>query len=349
MTAARNEAGGNRRVNTVRRSVFVGPIVLASACLTGSTAQSSGPAEGYPVAVPLGLDIAAPVPGDNPLTKPRVELGRVLFFDPVLSADSSLSCASCHQPSRYFADDRERAVGIDGREGTRNVPSVLNVAYGRSFFWDGRAVSLEEQILAPLGGDNELGLDLSEIGYRLRGRGGYTEAFRKAFGSDAITSDRVARAIASYLRTLRSGDAPVDRYLYGDATALSADARRGFRLFVGRANCGVCHTIPLFTDHQFHNTGISRGSADTGRFSVTGDESERGAFKTPSLRNVAETAPYMHDGSIATLEEVIEHYDRGGTANPHLDDEITALKLSPAEKRELIAFLESLTGRSPAR
>jgi cytochrome c peroxidase len=335
------------RLTRVRRWSLAAPVLLAGACLTGS--QSTGPGEMYRVHVPLGLDIAAPVPPENPMTKPRVELGRALFFDPVLSADTSMSCASCHQPARYFTDGKERSVGIGGREGTRNVPSILNVAYGRSFFWDGRARSLEEQILGPITGRRELGLQTEQLAPRLRSRGSYANAFRHAFGDDSITSERVARAIASYLRTLRSGDAPIDRYLYGDTSSLSPDARRGFRLFVGRANCGVCHTIPLFTDHQFHNTGVSWGSADTGRFAATGVDADRGRFKTPSLRNVAETAPYMHDGSLTTLEEVIEHYDRGGRSNPRLDEEIAPLSLSAAEKAQIIAFLESLTGTSPPR
>lgn len=347
MTATRPDRGRAARMRLGRRWLFTGPVLLAGACLTGS--QGTGLAESYRVNVPLGLDIAAPIPPANPMTKSRVDLGRALFFDPVLSADTSMSCASCHQPAHYFTDGRERSVGVRGREGTRNVPSILNVAYGRSFFWDGRAGSLEEQVPGPIGGRNELALDTHQLEPRLQPRGSYAAAFRDAFGDDAITSDRVASAIASYLRTLRSGDAPIDRYLYGDTSALSPDARRGFRLFVGRANCGVCHTIPLFTDHQFHNTGISWGSADRGRFGVTGDEADRGRFKTPSLRNVAETAPYMHDGSLATLEDVIEHYDRGGTSNPELDEEISALNLSTAEKRQLIAFLESLTGTLPVR
>ena len=326
---------------SVKRLPSMAPVLLLGACLVGSPGH--GPRDPFTVRVPLGLDLAAPVPEANPLTTAGVELGRDLFFDPVLSRDGSMSCASCHQPGRHFADGRAKAVGIDGREGERNVPSVLNVAYGRSFFWDGRARSLEDQVLEPIEGDNELGTDLDALVARLAATARYPRAFDEAFGGDIITPDRVAHAIASYLRTLRSGNAPIDRFLYGDTAALTPDARRGFRLFTGRANCGVCHTIPLFTDHGFHNTGVSWGSVDTGRLAVTGDEADRGLFKTPSLRNVGETAPFMHDGSIATLEEVIEHYDRGGTPNRNLDEEIRPLGLTPAEKRQMIAFLEALT------
>lgn len=315
------------------------------ACTTAWLAAPKGLIEGYRVEVPLGLDLVAPVPETNALTAGKVALGEKLFFDPVLSADETMSCASCHQPDRYFTDGRRVALGIEGRVGTRNVPSILNAAYGRSFLWDGRADSLEEQVLRPIVGPKELGLGLDELARRLSERDSYRSGFRDAFGSEEITDDRLARALASYVRTLRSGDAAVDRFLHGEEEALSIAARRGFRLFVGRANCGICHLAPLFTDHRFHNTGVSWGSPDLGRFGVTGQEEDKGAFKTPSLRNVTMTAPYMHDGSVATLEAVIDHYDGGGTPNPHLDEEIVPLGLSESEKRQLVAFLEALTDR----
>lgn len=336
-----------RVIVRARLSILVLATLALVACATGWIGRGRTSAEAYTVPVPLGLDLVAPVPEDNALTAAKVTLGRRLFFDPELSADRTLSCASCHQPTRYFTDGRPRPAGIDGAEGRRNVPSVLNAAYGRSFFWDGRAPSLEEQVLEPIQGKDELGLGLEKLVHRLREREDYRTAFRDAFGPQDISPDLVSRALASYLRTLRSGRAPVDRFLHGDTAALSQDARSGFRLFVGRANCHVCHLAPLFTDHRFHNTGVSWGSGDIGRAGVTGQEEDRGAFKTPSLRNVAETAPYMHDGSLATLEEVIEHYADGGTPNPALDEEIRPLDLGPTERRHLIAFLRALTGGSP--
>lgn len=337
----------SRKPSGLRSRLLAGGMLLAGACLAGSPGHRAR--EAYVVTVPLGLDIAAPVPAENPLSAARVELGRALFFDPLLSVDRTLSCGSCHQPGRYFTNGLERAVGVGGREGRRNVPSVLNAAYGRSFFWDGRAATLEEQVLQPIRSERELGLDIDTLVRRLSTADRYRAGFQQAFDDAAITPERVARALASYLRTLRSGDAPIDRFLFGDSSALTRDARRGFRLFVGRGNCGVCHTIPLFTDHAFHNTGVSWGSADQGRFAVTSDEADRGAFKTPSLRNVAETAPYMHDGSIASLEDVIDHYERGGVTNPWLDEEIQPLELTALEKRQLIAFLEALTAGSRER
>lgn len=322
---------------------ILGVGALPLACLV-SNPGGPGQTSSLVVPVPLGLDLSAPVPEDNPLSRAKIDLGRALFFDPVLSADRSLSCSSCHQPEHYFANDRQVSQGIAGRQGRRNVPSILNVAYGRAFFWDGRAPTLEAQVLGPIQGHDELGMKLPELMRRLRGEQKYRTAFRRAFGEGEITSQRLARALASYLRTLRSGDAPIDQFLHGDTAALSPDARKGFRLFTGRANCGACHLIPLFTDHRFHNTGVSWGSPDLGRGAVTGVGSDRGAFKTPSLRNVAMTAPYMHDGSLATLEDVVDRYDRGGTPNPYLDEEIHPLRLTAGEKRQLIAFLRALTG-----
>lgn len=324
--------------------ITFGSGVAIAACAMGAAGSDQALQGAYRVSVPLGLDLVAPVPEDNALTADKVALGRKLFFDPELSADRIRSCASCHQPRRYFTDGRARPVGVSGRRGARNVPSILNAAYGRSFLWDGRAESLEAQVLRPILGKDELGLRLDELTRRLEARKDYREDFRDAFGDPGISPSRIARSLASYIRTLRSGDAPIDRFLHGDSAALSPDARHGFRLFVGRANCGVCHLAPLFTDHRFHNTGVSWGSGDEGRYAVTGQAQDRGAFKTPSLRNVAMTAPYMHDGSLATLEEVIAHYDDGGTPNPGLDDEIRPLGLSATEKRRLIAFLEALTG-----
>ncbi len=295
---------------------------------------------------PLGLDEFFPVPEENPLTQEKIELGERLFFDPLLSADRSISCASCHLPERAFSDSVALSRGAHGRTGTRNAPSLLNRAYARSLFWDGRVETLEEQVLHPVHDPLEMDLPLEEMLSRLRRHPRYPAAYRRAF-REGVTAENTAHALASYLRTLRSGDSPVDRYRAGDQTALSAEAQRGFTLFLGKANCTACHVGPNFTDETFHNTGIAQGSGDVGRFAITGVESDRGAFKTPSLREVERTAPYMHDGSLATLEEVIEFYDRGGTPNPHLDPEIRPLRLTEEEKRSLQAFLRALSTERP--
>lgn len=321
------------------------------ACLTGQEGDGSLPDPSGPP--PLGLDVHVPVPESNPLTPEKVALGRRLFFDPGLSADRSLSCASCHRPELAFADSVPVSPGLDGRMGSRNTPSILNVGYAGAFFWDGRVTSLEDQVVLPIQDPDEMGMELDEAVVRLEADPTYREAFRAAFGAGP-SSERLARALASYIRMLRSGDSDVDRYRAGSLEALSETAGEGFRLFVGKARCATCHVGPTFSDDRFHNTGVAwkangEGAegqfSDPGRFSVTGDSVDLGAFKTPTLRNVVLTAPYMHDGSIETLEQVVEFYDAGGRANPHLDSEIRPLGLTEEERASLVAFLRALTGR----
>jgi len=281
--------------------------------------------------VPLGLDIYMPVPEDNPLTREKVALGRRLFFDRRLSLDRTLSCASCHHPKRAFTDGRAVAVGVLGRKGTRSAPTLVNRGYGASHFWDGRAPTLEKQVLEPILSAKELNMTFEEVAARV-----------------GMGPEDVSRALASYVRSIRSGDSSFDRYLHGDRNALSEQQRRGLNLFRGKANCSACHVGPNFTDEGFHNTGVAwrdRVLLDAGRFTVTAKPVDRGAFKTPTLREVARTAPYMHDGSLATLEQVIDHYDRGGNPNPALDPDLRPLRLNPEEKQALIAFLRSLSGK----
>jgi cytochrome c peroxidase len=298
--------------------------------------------------IPLGLSALVPVPTDNPLTAAKAALGRRLFFDKRLSRDGRLACASCHQPRHAFADQRPIALGIGGRAGRRNVPSLLNRAYARVLFWDGRMAALEEQALAPLTSPAELGSTIAEIVHRLTADASYVASFQRAFGDASITGPRLAQSLASFERTLLSGDSPVDRYETGRVKdALSPAAARGVGLFRGKARCHICHDGALFSDGRFHNTGVSweRLPSDRGRFEVTGAEADRGAFRTPSLRDVAGTAPYMHDGSVRTLPDVVAFYDRGGNRNPNLDGVIQPLRLTAAERRDLVAFLEALTGR----
>ena len=268
--------------------------------------------------IPLGLDLYLPVPEDNPLTKEKVELGRKLFFDPLLSRDQTLSCAGCHDPERGFTDGRAISKGVFGRKGTRSVPTLVNRGYGRAFFWDGRISSLEEQVLQPIQDAKEMDMTLQEILTRLKKEEDYRQGFREAFRTE-VNSEGVAKALASYVRTLLSGHSRFDRYFNGEREALSEDARQGLEIFRGKGNCRACHVGPNFTDERFHNTGVAWPEGellDPGRFAVTGKEADRGAFKTPTLREVALTAPYMHDGSIATLENVIEFYTRGGNPQP---------------------------------
>jgi cytochrome c peroxidase len=264
-----------------------------------------------------------PVPESNQLTREKVELGRRLFFDKRLSRDGTLACASCHDPKLAFSDGREVARGINDAQGTRNAPALINRGYGSSFFWDGRAKSLEQQALDPILNPRELGLTEAELQQRTQ-----------------LTTSQVTDALASFVRTIRSGDSRFDRYTAGQSNALNALEKAGLAVFRGRGNCSTCHPGPNFTDDQLHNTGVAwrdGALADRG--------GGQGRFKTPTLREVSRTAPYMHDGSLATLEDVIEFYSEGGRPNPNLDAEIRPRNFTAAEKRALLAFLQSLTGR----
>ena len=324
----------------------IGLTVLSGVLVAAAVAQ--GPPETAPwrPEIPRGLDLYMPIPEDNPLIPEKVALGRRLFFDPILSRDYTLACASCHDPRGAFTDGRALAVGVFGRRGNRSAPSLVNRGYGRAFFWDGRTSSLEEQVVKPIQDEKELDMKLEEVVARLKAHHEYPTLFQVAFGQE-VNPDDLARGLASYVRTILAGDAPIDRYLDGEQVALSEPAREGLRLFRGKANCTACHLGPTFTDEQFHNTGIAWRDGkllDPGRFALTGKEADRGAFKTPTLREVARTAPYMHDGSLATLEEVVEFYNRGGNTNPHLDPELRPLQLTPEEKQALAAFLRSLSG-----
>ena len=311
---------------------------------SSAAAQTASPVHGREV--PVGLDLYMPVPELNPLTTAKVALGRKLFFDSLLSRDRTRACASCHDPGQAFTDGRAVALGVDGREGTRSAPTLVNRGYGRSFFWDGRTSSLEEQVLQPIQHPKEMDITVGEVVVRLERDRAYSHLFQAAFGQDVNDGD-LAKALASYVRTIVSGNTPIDRYLNGDRQALTERQRQGLRLFRGKGSCIVCHVGPLFTDENFHNTGVAWRDGrllDEGRFAVTGRETDHGVFKTPTLREVARTAPHMHDGSITTLEEVIEFYDRGGNNNPYLDPVLRPLNLTAAEKGALLAFLHALIG-----
>jgi cytochrome c peroxidase len=302
--------------------------------------------------LPLGLDVFLPVPLDNPLTSTGIDLGRKIFFDKRLSQDGTVSCASCHDPARAFTDGRPRAVGLGGQPGRRNAPTLLNVAYSPSLFWDGRMTTLEEQAWSPLTNANEMGGRLTAIIEEISSDPSYRILFRKAFGTDEVFKGRIASALASYQRSLVAADAPFDRYrLRQDEFALSPASRRGWLLFRGKARCAQCHEEPLFTDHKFHNTGVGWGRLphDFGRYEFTGKDDDRGKFKTPTLRHLTLTAPYMHDGGLATLSDVVAFYNRGGGANAYLDGVIRPLELTPAEQLDLVDFLEALSGPNQVR
>ena len=302
--------------------------------------------------IPLGL---VPIlwPEDNSYTPEKAELGWLLFFDKRLSSDGSVSCATCHSPEHAYTDGRPVSTGIKGQKGGRSAPSVINRAYGAAMFWDGRAPSLEEQAKGPIANSIEMTneKDASKahtaVIDRLRQVKEYKNRFKKVFGTEDFTIDQVAKAIATFERTVLSGNSPYDRFKAGDKKALSESQERGMNIFFSNnARCDSCHDGAAFTTNQFANIGIGmdKPNPDLGRYNVTKKEEEKGAFKTPGLRDIARTGPYMHDGSFKTLEEVVEHYDKGGIKNPYLHQDIRPLKLSKQDKTDLVQFLHALNG-----
>jgi cytochrome c peroxidase len=305
--------------------------LLLPACLSSGKAGE----------VPLGLP-ELEYPEDNPPTEAKIALGKQLYFDPRLSSDMTISCASCHDPAKGWSNGDAFATGVKGAVGGRSAPTIINSVYNRFHFWDGRAASLEDQALGPVANPIEMAMKLEDVEKRLNAVEGYRKQFREVFGTEEITRDQIAKAIAAYERTILCGDAPYDRYQAGDESALSESARRGMELFFGKAQCSACHIGPNFTDNAFHNVGIGMDKAepDPGRYEQTKLLGDKGSFKTPTLREIRRTAPYMHDGSLKTLEDVVEHYSKGGVANPQLDEGIFKLNLSDQEKADLVTFLE---------
>jgi cytochrome c peroxidase len=284
-----------------------------------------------------------PYPSDNAKTPARQQLGRMLFFDPRLSGSGWISCASCHNPGLSWSDGLPRAVGHGMQQLGRRTPTILNLAWSPALFWDGRAESLEAQALGPIEAPGEMNLKLDDLIARLRSIRGYQPLFERAYPGEPISGDTVAKAIATFERGIVSGQAPFDRWIEGDEKAISASAQRGFRLFNEKARCSVCHLTWRFTDDSFYDIGIAHN--DVGRAKVTPRiELAHFAFKTPTLRGIAQRAPYLHDGSVTTLEEVIDLYSRGGDVQrPSLSPEIKRLDLTAGETKDLVAFMETLS------
>ena len=302
--------------------------------------------------VPRGIHDPLKAPAGNPMTAAKVELGRKLFADKQLSRTSDVSCATCHDPARAFSDSRTIAVGVAGRIGKRHSPALINRGFGDSFFWDGRAMSLEAQVLMPIADPNEMGFTVAEAVTRLQRDSNYVRDFSAVFGQPVSSRD-LGYALASFVRSIVSGDSRVDRYLDGDATALTQTELRGMRVFRAQGLCTTCHKGGNFTDEMFHNTGVAwmpdAGPSgglltDRGRAAVTNRPEDEGAFRTPTLREIGRTAPYMHNGSLPTLEAVVDFYERGGRRNPSLDKDIVPLRLSAADKAALVDFMKALNG-----
>jgi len=349
-------------MNSRKLFFLILPITIAaSALLLRSQSQNTTPLLpiGRPVHIkaPLGLP-PVPTPPDNPPTAETIALGRRLYYDPILSLDNTVSCATCHAPQYGFADPKMVSEGVGKKTGTRNSPTVLNAAYFKVQFWDGRAPSLEKQAEGPVENPVEMANTLATVEQRLNADPSYREQFAKAWGPKPITYEMVEKSIASFERTVISGNSPFDRWKYGhDEQAVDDSVKRGFVVFTSKekGNCAACHTIEenyaLFTDNKFHNVGVGFDMGqftDVGLYAVTHNEADKGKFKTPSLRNIAYTAPYMSDGSLKTLKDVIDFYIGAGNSNPNLDEDIHVLDfLSGQERADLQAFLRSLTGEVP--
>jgi cytochrome c peroxidase len=304
-----------------------------------------------PPDAPLGLP---PVywPEDNQYSAEKWELGYLLYFDKRLSSDGTVACASCHSPNYGYTDGAAVSTGMGGQKGGRSAPTVINRAYSLFQFWDGRAPTLEAQAKGPIANPIEMTNQKSEsaahsaIVSRLASVPGYVERFKEVFGTENPSIDHVAHAIATFERTVLSGNAPYDRYKAGDKTAMTDSQVRGMDVFFKKAACDSCHLGFNFTEGSYANIGIGmdKPAPDLGRYVVSGREEDKGAFKTPTLREIEHSGPYMHDGRFKTLEEVVEHYDKGGIKNPQLDSRIKPLKLSAPDKADLVSFLKALSG-----
>lgn len=324
-------------------------LIAASPCLgRDAAARDTVKSGAFSMTLPLGLQgDSAYIPESNPMNEGKVELGKLLYFDTRLSKDNTVSCASCHSPYHGFADPGKVSAGVGSQLGGRNSPTVLNRLFSANQFWDGRAADLEEQAHGPLLNPVEMAMgshaDVVAVVKRIKGYGPH---FAVAFGDDKVTMTRITQAIATYERTVVTGNSAFDRYQAGDTSAMSGSAVRGMKLFHGKANCATCHASFNFTDENYRNIGVGmdKKKPDLGRYEVTKEDEDRGAFKTPTLRNIVQTAPYMHDGSEATLMAVVEFYDKGGIGNPQLSSDIKPLHLSAVDRRDLVEFLRALTG-----
>ena len=316
-----------------------------------SRSKKSRPAEAASAVskIPLGLPNPK-VPDDNPTTPDKVELGKMLYFDKRVSKDGTVSCATCHDPDTAWAENEPTSSGIRGQKGGRNAPTVINAAYAASQFWDGRAATLEEQATGPVENPIEMGHSMEAVVGAFSKIPGYQERFQRVFGT-GVTKEGFAKAIAAFERTVLSGDSPYDRFKAGDEKALSEAQKRGLKVFQ-QAGCADCHAPPLFSTYDFHNAGVDahKPKPDEGRKAVSKKDEDTGAFRVPSLREVAKTAPYFHDGSAKTLDEAVALMAAGGKDNPHRSadfDSVRSAKLTGQDRKDLVEFLKALSGKFP--
>ncbi|MBI2686698.1 MAG: cytochrome-c peroxidase [Acidobacteria bacterium] len=325
----------------MQRKFWLGAAVLAAVPAITLQAQPRPAA----FVVPRGLPPLV-WPKDNPYTPAKADLGRLLYFDKRISGDGTLACATCHDPKKGFTDQAPVSTGIRGQKGGVSAPTVINRAYGMLQFWDGRAGSLEAQAIGPMANPIEMGSTHPVVIESLRKIPGYRARFKQVFGTGDFTLDHVAMAIATFERTVLSGNAPYDKYKLGNKAAMNASQIRGMDVFFNKAKCDQCHEGASFTLNSFHNLGVGQNKAnpDQGRYGVTKNPADFGAFKTPTLREIEHTFPYMHDGSLKTLEEVVDYYDKGGIPNKNLDERIKKLNLTAQDKADLVAFMKALSG-----
>jgi cytochrome c peroxidase len=348
-------------------------IILWSLLVSGMLTLLGQGRVGAGTAADIGPLPPVPVPEDNPMTPEKVELGRLLFFDARLSADGSLACVSCHLPDQGWATHTPLSPAYPTNMERRISPTLINVAYHKTLLWDGRAGALEKQALGPIQNPLHMNQNLDLLIEKLNTIPDYVQRFQEVFGTP-VSPESLGKALAAFQRTLVTRQAPFDRFVGGEQQAMSESARRGMELFKGKARCILCHHGPNFSDGQFHNLGVPNApllshplvqasirfdakrmnvqeyqqvTEDWGRYLVTKDEKDKGAFRTPTLRNVTQRDPYMHNGAFQSLEEVIDFYDRGGRAVPQKSPLIQPLGLTAQEKRDLLAFLQALTGELP--
>ena len=295
--------------------------------------------------LPLGLP-AIPWPDDNPYSPARAELGKILFFDGRLSSNGVVSCAFCHEPKHAFSGSTAFSKGVDGKQGLRHASTLINRAWGKSQFWDGRVSTLESQVIVPVTNPDEMGMTVDRVVQTVRGIKGYPPLFAAAFGDGTVNFDRITKAIATFERIIVSGNSTYDRYLAGDKSALTKEQKEGLDFFNRKGECAECHSGPNFTTEKFANLGVGMDllNPDPGLEAVTKKRGDFGKFKIPTLRDLAYRGPYMHDGRFKTLGEVLDLYAKGGLPNPHLDTRLTPFYLDEQTKRDLLAFLDSLNG-----
>lgn len=330
--------------NNTNSRKHIGAVVAA---LLGVSSVFYSPFGGTGEADPYLRPDIAPAPADNQLTPDRAELGKILFFDPRLSGSNWISCTTCHNPALGWSDGLPTAMGVGMKTLHRATPTILNTAYNRIQMWDGRAPSLEEQATGPIVSPDEMNQNLDDLVKELSAIPGYKELFEKSYPGEGISKQTISKAIASFERTVVSTESPFDKWRKGDKKAVSESVKRGFTLFEGKANCAACHQGFNFVDNGFHNIGLKKTSdaEDEGRFAHKKVKVLKGAFKTPTLRDIALTAPYMHNGVYKTLEEVVDHYNSGGENQENPDPNLKPLNLTDQEKADLVAFLKSLTGK----